>query len=134
MAQIQIEKDYLTSSFSILEDQPMDMLLGLDMLKKHQCTIDLKRNVLVIGTTGTETPFLSEADLPPCARLSSQVNEEDVVRSSAKDAAAEEDRQLAEAIARSVTRRCSYTVRLLKNGTPVFALFLCEIFIKFETQ
>ena len=25
-------------------------------------------------------------------------------------------------------------MRLLKNGTPVFALFLCEIFIKFETQ
>merc|ERR1712107_831616 len=102
MAQIQIEKDYLTSSFSILEEQPMDMLLGLDMLKKHQCTIDLKRNVLVIGTTGTETPFLSEADLPP-SRLSTQVNEEDAVRDSAKTAAAEEDRQLAEAIARSAS-------------------------------
>ena len=100
MAQIQIEKDYLTSSFSILEEQPMDMLLGLDMLKKHQCTIDLKRNVLVIGTTGTETPFLAEADLPPCARLSSQANEEDAVRSSAKEAKEAEDRQLAEAIAR----------------------------------
>ena len=52
MAQIQIEQEYLTSrydikfrsmnfililpSFSILEAQPMDMLLGLDMLKKHQ--------------------------------------------------------------------------------------------------
>merc|ERR1712179_551960 len=36
MVQIQIEQDYLTSSFSILESQPMDMLLGLDMLKKHQ--------------------------------------------------------------------------------------------------
>jgi len=103
MAQIQIEKDYLTSSFSILEDQPMDMLLGLDMLKKHQCTLDLKRNCLVIGTTGTETPFLSEADLPPCARLSTQVNEDDVVKNSAKEAAAEEDRQLAEAIARSAS-------------------------------
>ena len=49
MAQIQIKKDFLTSSFSILEEQPMDMLLGLDMLKRHQCSIDLKRNVLVIG-------------------------------------------------------------------------------------
>merc|ERR1719402_490316 len=57
MAQIQIENDFLTSSFSILEEQPMDMLLGLDMLKRHQCSIDLKRGVLVIGTTGTETPF-----------------------------------------------------------------------------
>jgi DNA damage-inducible protein 1 len=28
MAQIQIEGDFLASSFSILEEQPMDMLLG----------------------------------------------------------------------------------------------------------
>merc|ERR1712012_1195243 len=118
MAQIQIEKDYLTSSFSILEEQPMDMLLGLDMLKKHQCTIDLKKNVLVIGTTGTETPFLSEADLPACARLSSQANEEDAVRSSAKDAAAEEDRQLAEAIARSASESSMDTSESSKGATP----------------
>merc|ERR1719339_377857 len=103
MAQIQIEKDFLTSSFSILEEQPMDMLLGLDMLKKHQCTIDLKKNCLVIGTTGTETPFLPESELPPCARLSSQVNEEDVIKASAKETAALEDKQLAEAIARSAS-------------------------------
>merc|ERR1719347_1561868 len=102
MAQIQIEKDYLTSSFSILEDQPMDMLLGLDMLKKHQCTLDLKKNVLIIGTTGTETPFLSEGDLPACARLSSR-SEDDALKESSKEAAAEEDRQLAEAIARSAS-------------------------------
>jgi DNA damage-inducible protein 1 len=36
MVQIQIETDYLTTSFSVLEEQPMDMLLGLDMLKRHQ--------------------------------------------------------------------------------------------------
>lgn len=36
MVQIQIESDYLTTSFSVLENQPMDMLLGLDMLKRHQ--------------------------------------------------------------------------------------------------
>lgn len=53
VAQIQLENDYLSSSFSILEEQPMDMLLGLDMLKRHQCNIDLKNNVLVIGSTGT---------------------------------------------------------------------------------
>merc|ERR1719422_72212 len=116
MAQIQIEKDYLTSSFSILEDQPMDMLLGLDMLKKHQCTIDLKRNVLVIGTTGTETPFLAEADLPPCARLSSQANEEDAVRSSAKEAKEAEDRQLAEAIARSASESSMDTSESTGSG------------------
>jgi len=103
MAQIKIESDFLTSSFSILEAQPMDMLLGLDMLKKHQCTIDLKRNVLVIGTTGTETPFLPEAELPPCARVAAQVSEDEVMSASAKESAALEDKQLAEALARSAS-------------------------------
>lgn len=103
MAQIQIEKDYLTSSFSILEEQPMDMLLGLDMLKRHQCVIDLKKSVLVIGTTGSETHFLPESELPPCARLSSKVTEEDAVKNSAKDAQSLEDKQLAEAIAKSAS-------------------------------
>ncbi|OWR41992.1 protein DDI1 homolog 2 isoform X1 [Danaus plexippus] len=80
MVQMRIEKDFLTTSFSVLEEQPMDMLLGLDMLKRHQCNIDLKRNVLHIGTTGTETPFLPEAELPECARLSGFSEDELVAR------------------------------------------------------
>nr|XP_033327250.1 protein DDI1 homolog 2 isoform X2 [Megalopta genalis] len=75
MVQIQIGNDHLTTSFSVLEEQSMDMLLGLDMLKRHQCCIDLKKNVLKIGTTDTETSFLAEGDLPECARLSGN-NEE----------------------------------------------------------
>lgn len=42
MVQLQIEKDYLASSFSVLEQQPMDMLLGLDMLKRHQVILCYK--------------------------------------------------------------------------------------------
>ncbi|XP_032087611.1 protein DDI1 homolog 2-like isoform X2 [Thamnophis elegans] len=69
LAQVQIEGDFLPCSFSILEEQPMDMLLGLDMLKRHQCSIDLKNNMLVIGTTGSQTSFLPEGELPECAKL-----------------------------------------------------------------
>lgn len=97
MVQIQIEKDYLTTSFSVLEEQPMDMLLGLDMLKRHQCSIDLKKNVLRIGTTGTETPFLSERELPECARLSSH-SEDDVLGQSVREV---EERDLARALQNS---------------------------------
>jgi DNA damage-inducible protein 1 len=88
MVQIQIENDFLTSSFSVLEQQPMDMLLGLDMLKRHQCSIDLKNNILLIGTTGTKTPFLSESELPECARLTGSPEEE--------QRALEESKRLAE--------------------------------------
>ena len=94
MAQIQIQDVFLSSSFSILEQQPMDMLLGLDMLKRHQCCIDLKKNVLVIGSTGTETPFLAESELPECARLSG-------ASGGAASTSEEEDKQLAEALQKS---------------------------------
>ncbi|XP_066462391.1 protein DDI1 homolog 2 [Eleutherodactylus coqui] len=78
LAQVQIEGDFLPCSFSILEEQPMDMLLGLDMLKRHQCSIDLEKNVLVIGTTGTRTSFLPEGELPECARLAYGPGTEDI--------------------------------------------------------
>nr|XP_046167523.1 uncharacterized protein LOC124003379 isoform X1 [Oncorhynchus gorbuscha] len=97
LAQVQIEGDFLPCSFSILEDQPMDMLLGLDMLKRHQCSIDLKKNTLLIGTTGTETRFLPEAELPECARLAYGPE-------GPEDTQPDEiaDRELAEALQRSV--------------------------------
>ncbi|XP_074061029.1 protein DDI1 homolog 2-like [Macrotis lagotis] len=78
LAQVQIEGDFLACSFSIIEEQPMDMLLGLDMLKRHQCNIDLKKNVLVIGTTGTHTTFLPERELPECARLVYEPGQDDL--------------------------------------------------------
>lgn len=96
LSQVQIEGDFLPCSFSILEDQPMDMLLGLDMLKRHQCSVDLKKNVLVIGTTGSETPFLPEAELPECARLAYGSFREDLLRDEIAD------RELAEALQKSV--------------------------------
>eukprot|EP00911_Craspedida_sp_UC1_P000126 UC1_evm1s99 len=71
MYQLDIAGASVPTSFTILEEQPMDMLLGLDMLRRHQCCIDLAQNRLVIGTTGTSTPFLAEKDLPESARLSS---------------------------------------------------------------
>lgn len=72
-------------------------LLSLSCLCSLQCTIDLKKNVLLIGTTGTETRFLSEAELPECARLAYGAEGRD-------DTRPEEfaDRELAEALQRSI--------------------------------
>lgn len=62
MAPIQIGASYFPCSFTILEDQDMEFILGLDMLRRHQCTIDLNNNVLVIGSE--KAPFLAEKDIP----------------------------------------------------------------------
>ncbi|XP_068155669.1 protein DDI1 homolog 2 isoform X2 [Drosophila tropicalis] len=91
MVQLQIENDHLTSSFTVLGQQPMDMLLGLDMLKRHQCLIDLQRNLLIIGTTGTTTPFLPESELPASARLTG--NSEEQAEQKAIDDAIEQSKR-----------------------------------------
>lgn len=100
VAQIEIEKVFLPSSFSVMEDQPMDLVLGLDMLKRHQCCIDLKKNVLRIGTTETETPFLTESELPVTDRLTFSDGEGENMTQD-KQLTEMEDRELAEAMIRS---------------------------------
>nr|XP_015192587.1 PREDICTED: uncharacterized protein LOC102687523 isoform X1 [Lepisosteus oculatus] len=114
LAQVQIEGDFLPCSFSILEDQPMDMLLGLDMLKRHQCSIDLKKNVLLIGTTGSETRFLPEAELPECARLAYGAGREEVQPQEIAD------RELAEALQRSVQESDTEDGRTTSPKPPLY--------------
>lgn len=101
VAQIQIENDFLPSSFSVMEDQPMDLVLGLDMLKRHQCCIDLKNNVLQIGTTGTQTPFLAESELPMTDRLAFSDEGGQIKDVEDKQLAEMEDQELAEAMEQS---------------------------------
>ncbi|CAF0964583.1 unnamed protein product [Adineta steineri] len=68
LAQLEVEKQYFATSLSVLEDQSMDMLIGLDMLRRHRCVIDLEKNVLRIEDS-VETSFLPESELPTHARL-----------------------------------------------------------------
>ena len=50
-------------SFTVLEDNKVDLLFGLDNLKRHQCNIDLVANMLHLRNGEISVPFLSEGDI-----------------------------------------------------------------------
>lgn len=62
LAQIKLGNSHFPCSFTILQDQSVEFLLGLDMLRRHQCIINLEKNVLEIGNE--KVPFLAEKDIP----------------------------------------------------------------------
>lgn len=74
MAPIKVGGQFFPCSVTVMDsdkglgDKNMECLFGLDMLKRHRCSIDLKKNVLVFsGGEGDsdrmEAPFLHEKDL-----------------------------------------------------------------------
>uniref|UniRef100_A0A0E0JWX9 DNA damage-inducible protein 1 n=1 Tax=Oryza punctata TaxID=4537 RepID=A0A0E0JWX9_ORYPU len=64
VAPIKIGHVFYPCSFTVLDAPNMEFLFGLDMLRKHQCIIDLKDNVLRVGGGEVSVPFLQEKDIP----------------------------------------------------------------------
>ncbi|KAF5727882.1 DNA damage-inducible protein 1 [Tripterygium wilfordii] len=64
VAPIKIGSIFYPCSFLVLDSPNMEFLFGLDMLRKHQCIIDLKENVLRVGGGEVSVPFLHEKDIP----------------------------------------------------------------------
>lgn len=76
-AQIRVGKTlFLACSFTIMEGKGVDLLFGLDMLKRHQASIDLKKDCLIINDH--EIRFLSEHELPSSAKDSSELTPEEL--------------------------------------------------------
>jgi len=74
MAPIKVGGQFFPCSVTVMDsekglgDKNMEFLFGLDMLKRHRCSIDLRKNSLVFsGDDGVsdrmEAPFLHEKDL-----------------------------------------------------------------------
>lgn len=73
-AQIKLDDLFLPVGFTVLEGRDVDLLFGLDMLKRHQACIDLEKNCLRIQ--GREIRFLAEHELPSKAHQAEELAEE----------------------------------------------------------
>ncbi|GJJ73899.1 DNA damage-inducible protein 1 [Entomortierella parvispora] len=112
-AQIRVGKDlFLACSFTIMEGKGVDLLFGLDMLKRHQACIDLKKDALIIN--GTEIRFLSEHELPSSAKDNPELTPEELASmggaDKGKDAAASTSSAAASVTASSTSAPTASTI------------------------
>jgi DNA damage-inducible protein 1 len=62
-AKMEILGKQFICSLTVLEDNKVDFLFGLDNLKRHQCCIDLVQSLLHMRNGEISVPFLSEAEI-----------------------------------------------------------------------
>ena len=62
LVQLQLGGQFLPSSITVIDGSGPDMLFGLDMLKRHQCTIDFGESLLIVN--GEKLCFLPESEIP----------------------------------------------------------------------
>lgn len=74
---LEIGGKFFNCAFHVLETSSINMLFGLDMLKRHQCCIDLHKNVLTLNAGEISIPFIHESQI--------QKELEDYVESEAKE-------------------------------------------------
>ncbi|KAJ1988850.1 DNA damage-inducible protein 1 [Dimargaris cristalligena] len=65
-AELVVGGRHLVCAFNVLNIPEMDVLIGLDMLRRHQATIDLKTDALIFDDISV--PFLHEHEVPNFAR------------------------------------------------------------------
>jgi DNA damage-inducible protein 1 len=60
---LEIGGNFFDCSIYVIENAKIDMLFGLDMLKRHQCCIDLHKNLLTLNAGQISVPFLSDGQI-----------------------------------------------------------------------
>jgi DNA damage-inducible protein 1 len=78
----------VSCSITVLEQREgPQFIFGLDMLRRHQCNIDLAKNELRFGSCNTSLPFLPEHEIPRdfkqhIERMSQKEAEENLAKGS----------------------------------------------------
>ena len=62
-AQLKLNGKFLMCKITVIENNSIGCIFGLDNMRSHGCTIDLKKGVLVFPTAGIEAKFLSDGEI-----------------------------------------------------------------------
>lgn len=92
VAPIKIGHVFYPCSFTVLDAPNMEFLFGLDMLRKHQCIIDLKDNVLRVGGGEVSVPFLQEKDIPSHIRDEEKLSKPTLIQGAAGESSKARER------------------------------------------
>ena len=73
-AQMKIQNKVLMAKITVIENSSIGFIFGLDNMRAHRCTIDLKKNGLVFPDIGVTAKFLSDGEIK---KIKEEQDEED---------------------------------------------------------
>ena len=73
-AQMKIQNKVLMAKITVLENSSIGFIFGLDNMRAHRCTIDLKQNGLIFPDIGVTAKFLSDGEIK---KIKEEQEEED---------------------------------------------------------
>ena len=84
-AQMKIQNKVLMAKITVLENSSIGFIFGLDNMRAHRCTIDLKENGLVFPDIGVTAKFLSDGEIKKIKAEQDEQDEKDEIE-KAKEA------------------------------------------------
>lgn len=94
---LKVGSQFLDVSISVIEQNTLEFIFGLDMMRKHHAVLDLRQNAMLIGEE--KIPFLSEGEMPDRLRgsnaikTSAEISRDVKALDEAKKASMEEAKQ-----------------------------------------
>ena len=84
-AQMKIQNKVLMAKITVLENSSIGFIFGLDNMRAHRCTIDLKQNGLIFPDIGVTAKFLSDGEIKKIKEEQEEEDEKEEIEKAKQD-------------------------------------------------
>ena len=84
-AQLKIQNKVLMAKITVIENSSIGFIFGLDNMRAHRCTIDLKENGLIFPSLGVTAKFLSDGEIKKIKQLQEEQDEAEEIEKAKKE-------------------------------------------------